>query len=601
MTYTAGTITSLTPAKDLMNAVKAAALTAGLTLVESYQAPAGFTWNSVTYGNGVFVAVGNSGVCATSPDGVTWTYRAMPDTLHYSGVAYGNGLFVAIVTTTASTCVTSPDGITWTYRTMPSSQIWNAVTYGGGQFVAVASGVSIGATSPDGITWTQRAMSISASWCAIAYGNSMYVAVPSASGAVAASSPDGATWTTRTLPTSQAWSAVAYGNGVFVAVASAAGTAATSSPDGITWTARTIPTGTWKSVTFGNGVFVAVGSGGTNSAATSPDGVTWTARSLPSTGTWNSVTYANSTFVAVKVTAAAAATSPDGVTWTAQVVNVSNSTQPTADVYKSPGAGNSFGSDWYLILRRSSDASPNVFYQVAESYNSTTHLMSGYGGMGITATPVAVTFANPGAAVAPDVSSGIAATANLQTTTTIFSYWVSVSVERLVVGIKTSTETGFYAGLYDDLLPAGVTQFPLVCAKLPTVITSSQAIGGGGANATGGFTREPLQGSASALNFEAAIHNSYVMGPGSAFTSLGFTPLTDNLALYGNLYGLSRVMVGSARVATTWANAVRGLLKDCVCSNVTSLAGDTFTAGSKTYARFGGPTTTWGIFVDTGV
>ena len=55
--------------------------------------------NSVTYGNGLFVAVANSGThqAMTSPDGVTWTApKAILTALNWDGIAYGNGPFVAV-------------------------------------------------------------------------------------------------------------------------------------------------------------------------------------------------------------------------------------------------------------------------------------------------------------------------------------------------------------------------------------------------------------------------------------------------------------------------------------------------------------------------
>jgi hypothetical protein len=50
----------------------------------------------VTYGNGLFVAVGEDGTILTSPDGVTWTQRTSGTSNWLNGVAYGNGLFVAV-------------------------------------------------------------------------------------------------------------------------------------------------------------------------------------------------------------------------------------------------------------------------------------------------------------------------------------------------------------------------------------------------------------------------------------------------------------------------------------------------------------------------
>jgi hypothetical protein len=45
----------------------------------------------VTYGNGLFVAVGDFGTILTSPDGVSWTARTSGTGNDLYGVAYGNG------------------------------------------------------------------------------------------------------------------------------------------------------------------------------------------------------------------------------------------------------------------------------------------------------------------------------------------------------------------------------------------------------------------------------------------------------------------------------------------------------------------------------
>ena len=50
----------------------------------------------VTYGNGLFVAVGSDGTILTSPDGVNWTAQASGTGSDLNGVTYGNGLFVAV-------------------------------------------------------------------------------------------------------------------------------------------------------------------------------------------------------------------------------------------------------------------------------------------------------------------------------------------------------------------------------------------------------------------------------------------------------------------------------------------------------------------------
>jgi hypothetical protein len=67
---------------------------------------AGTTWtlrnlgsssSAVTYGNGLFVAVGEDGTILTSPDGVNWTAADLGDAqTQLWDVTYGNGLFVAV-------------------------------------------------------------------------------------------------------------------------------------------------------------------------------------------------------------------------------------------------------------------------------------------------------------------------------------------------------------------------------------------------------------------------------------------------------------------------------------------------------------------------
>jgi len=53
-------------------------------------------WYSVTYGNGLFVAVSYDGTnqVMTSADGITWTARSASEQNQWYSVTYGNGLFV---------------------------------------------------------------------------------------------------------------------------------------------------------------------------------------------------------------------------------------------------------------------------------------------------------------------------------------------------------------------------------------------------------------------------------------------------------------------------------------------------------------------------
>jgi len=124
---------------------------------------AGDTLRAVTYGGGLFVAVGDNGHIQTSPDGVTWTKRmAASATDDLAAVAYRSGHFVA-VGGVGSTAVAeySTDGITWSRVTFPASVAWmNAIAASDDAFVAFGNKVApdnndaIAYTSTDGATWT---------------------------------------------------------------------------------------------------------------------------------------------------------------------------------------------------------------------------------------------------------------------------------------------------------------------------------------------------------------------------------------------------------------------------------------------------------------
>ena len=96
-------------------------------------------WRSVTWGNGLFVAVAGDGdnPVMTSDDGISWTEREAPEGDWWS-VTWGNGLFVAVASSGTPRVMTSPDGISWTAREAAEANTWFSVTYGNGLFVSVA-------------------------------------------------------------------------------------------------------------------------------------------------------------------------------------------------------------------------------------------------------------------------------------------------------------------------------------------------------------------------------------------------------------------------------------------------------------------------------
>lgn len=67
--------------------------------------PQGNDLLGITYGNGIFVAVGERGSIVTSSDGSSWTIREAGERGQFRNVAFGNGVFVIA----GDTVVTSPD------------------------------------------------------------------------------------------------------------------------------------------------------------------------------------------------------------------------------------------------------------------------------------------------------------------------------------------------------------------------------------------------------------------------------------------------------------------------------------------------------------
>jgi hypothetical protein len=155
--------------------------------------PDGITWtvrttpngvyNGIAYGNGVFVASNtNTGPqngddlhkFMTSPDGVNWTRVSLPAYNSWRGLTFGNGIFVAVgVEGTGNRVMTSTDGTNWTLRTSTADNSWYSVVYGNALFVAVSrtgTGNQI-MTSPDGITWTSRTTPANNEWYDVTFAN----------------------------------------------------------------------------------------------------------------------------------------------------------------------------------------------------------------------------------------------------------------------------------------------------------------------------------------------------------------------------------------------------------------------------------------------
>jgi hypothetical protein len=207
----------------------------------------GYQWvgvpvRSIAYGNGTFVAAGDDGTMATSPDGENWTLISdgpfrieIYAGVYYQvvGLAYGNGKFVAVNSGYASTgdkFAYSTDGVKWELvSSAVNDYSARALTFANGKFVTVGFGADrLGkiAYSQDGKNWSAVEYS---TFGALPVVSLIYAGSGAGGKFIAggydgtlAHSQDGVTWTpvrgtiTDIFGESDVM-CLAYGNGIFVA------------------------------------------------------------------------------------------------------------------------------------------------------------------------------------------------------------------------------------------------------------------------------------------------------------------------------------------------------------------------------------------------
>ncbi|MDO8331071.1 MAG: YncE family protein [Fluviicoccus sp.] len=113
-------------------------------------------FNSVAYGNGLYVAVGDRGVIQTSPDGAAWTQRVSGvettgGEFNLNRVIFAGGRFVAVGE--GARILTSTNGVAWTTASGSGSGNLYGVAWNGTQYLAVGPDNAV--SSPDGVTWTR--------------------------------------------------------------------------------------------------------------------------------------------------------------------------------------------------------------------------------------------------------------------------------------------------------------------------------------------------------------------------------------------------------------------------------------------------------------
>jgi hypothetical protein len=296
----------------------------------------GSTYKSVAFGNGLYVAVGDNSMIASSPDATTWTIRRQANSnAILNKVAFADGRFIAVGQGTSTTVLggalilTSLDGITWTQATVNlNAQLFSIVHNG---TIWLASGLSSPpayATSTDGVTWTVRGVTTGDGLTRVAYGNGRFVGINDQNRVN--TSTDGVTWTRSFVvgsadSTSFSFGEVVFFNGSFYTAGRDSGFNGTiyKSTDGATWTQAAAPASSNGGFTFIGQTTGAMVVGGNGGLFTSTDGTTWTKRSpaLPpariGTESVGAVAGANGTLFSLGIYGSIT-TSPatDGATWT---------------------------------------------------------------------------------------------------------------------------------------------------------------------------------------------------------------------------------------------------------------------------------------------
>jgi len=178
----------------------------------TYPSKSSVTPTASAYGNGVFVSVTTQQTIQNSTDGgLNWTDETWTD-INAIAVTYGDGMFVAVGLVAAIN--TSTDGITWTNRSWTNITA-TSVTYGDGMFVAVGNTDQI-SYSTDGITWTTvTAIDINAT--DVAYGDGLFVAIGTAGSTnKGIKSTDGINWVNTTFSLLSPY-ALSFGESTWIA------------------------------------------------------------------------------------------------------------------------------------------------------------------------------------------------------------------------------------------------------------------------------------------------------------------------------------------------------------------------------------------------
>ncbi len=276
---------------------------------------------AATYGNDMFVALSRQGSIWTSPDGKNWRHQYIDAPVEFASIAFGNGTFLAAAgdkfpsrsTSATATLATSRDGVHWQLAQLQSVRGLPRVCFLNGQFnITTVDGDRL--ISTDGTTWTQRNFA-SEDAAILGYGNGIYTGVGNFGHFYF--SADGTTWT-PTADSERTWiSSVAAVDDRLVAL-----DASLVSTDGVSWSPMKSAGSNNQGCASGEGAWVAVGSYISRSVNF---GASWTTVRWAGDTTYAAVAFGAGRFVAAGAKNwphdGAIAYSDDGTLWTNVALN----------------------------------------------------------------------------------------------------------------------------------------------------------------------------------------------------------------------------------------------------------------------------------------
>lgn len=126
------------------------------------------------------------------------------------------GGFIGIYTASNLNYITSPDGITWTVRALDNTVNSTRPIIANNTLFLFSQGATNARYTTNGTSWQPITIPTGGNWVSVAYGNSVYCSVSPVNAQGTMTSSDGNTWTYT--GSSQPWHRVVYFGGRFVAI-----------------------------------------------------------------------------------------------------------------------------------------------------------------------------------------------------------------------------------------------------------------------------------------------------------------------------------------------------------------------------------------------